>query len=64
MDEMNDQLRYTRALEIIDKVITLHDMSTEAERQEVAFIDDFGMDRTQLRTTLQTHWYTMHADSQ
>ena len=56
IDERNDQLRFTRALEILEKIVALEDSAKEQEKRAVVWIDSFGFSREDLRTELQKHW--------
>lgn len=56
IDETNDQLRFTRALEILEKIISLKDSSTPAELKALEWANRLSTDLPTFRTSFMKHW--------
>lgn len=57
VDMNNEHLRFARALEILDKIISIDKISNDHQRKEVLWIDDLGFPRAELRAALINFWY-------
>lgn len=56
IDEANEQLRFTRALEILDKAIELESGSSPDEKKAQMFLDKIEGTRKELKAAITKHW--------
>lgn len=64
IDESNEQLRFTRAIEILEKATNLYDTANATEKKGMEFLNSFGTDMKTLTTELQKFWASYRVEAQ